>query len=116
MFLQKMYITAIFHYYTQRAVKKKVFCLHVYNENNQRIRKFLKIPFRKEILEWPECHCGWMKMEILEQIREKTYPSQIQQDSLNGRKRFLSIESFEIRRKTFADSRKTDTCGWGVNI
>ena len=52
-----------------------------------------------------------MKMEILEQIREKTYPSQIQQDSLNGRKRFLSIESFEIRRKTFADSRKTDTCG-----
>lgn len=56
-----------------------------------------------------------MKMEILEQIREKTYPSQIQQDTEN-RKRFLSIESFEIRRKTFADSRKTDTCGWGVNI
>lgn len=53
-FLQKMYITAIFHYYTQRAVKKKVFCLHVYNANNQRIGKFLKIPFRKEILEWPE--------------------------------------------------------------
>lgn len=62
MFLQKMSITAIFHYYTQRAVKKKVFCLHVYNENNQRIRKFLKIPFRKEILEWPECRSladGW---------------------------------------------------------
>lgn len=46
MFLQKMYITTIFHYYTQKA-----FCLHVYNENNQRIRKFLKIPFRKEIFE-----------------------------------------------------------------
>ena len=61
MFLQKMYIKAIFHYYTQRAVnsfaswrsakKKKVFCLHVYNENNQRIHKFLKIPFKKEIFE-----------------------------------------------------------------
>ena len=61
-FLQKMYITAIFHHYTQRAVKKKVFCLHVYNANNQRIGKFLKIPFRKEILEWPECRSladGW---------------------------------------------------------
>ena len=34
-----------------RKKKKKVFCLHVYNENNQRIRKFLKIPFRKEIFE-----------------------------------------------------------------
>lgn len=33
--------------------------------------------------------CGWIKMEILEQIGEKTYPSQIQQGSFERDKKLL---------------------------